>query len=64
MNEGLPKMVHSTEVNKPLSLSGGHSKIINSTEIAKPLYYQQLERSLNIQPFLSCVENLFREPVK
>ncbi|XP_075227688.1 chromatin-remodeling ATPase INO80 isoform X2 [Lycorma delicatula] len=63
MNEGLPKMVHSTEVNKPLSLSGGHSKIVNSTEIAKPLYYQQLERSLNIQPFLSCVENLFREPI-
>lgn len=64
MNEDLSKMVHSTEVNKPLSIPGGHSKIIDSTEIAKPLYYQQLERSLNIQPFLSCVENLFRDPIK
>lgn len=63
MNEDLSKMVHSTEVNKPLSMPAGQSKIINSTEIAKPLYYQQLERSLNIQPFLSCVENLFREPL-
>ncbi|RZF37180.1 hypothetical protein LSTR_LSTR009705 [Laodelphax striatellus] len=59
MNEELPKMVHSTDVKKPLPATDGHSKIANSSEIAKPLYYQQLERSLNIQPVLSSVESVF-----
>uniref|UniRef100_A0A1B6DCW5 Chromatin-remodeling ATPase INO80 n=1 Tax=Clastoptera arizonana TaxID=38151 RepID=A0A1B6DCW5_9HEMI len=32
-------------------------------DIAKPLHFQQLERSLNIHPFLSYVENVFKEPI-
>lgn len=39
------------------------SKMINK-EIAKPLHYQQLERSLNIQPFLSFVDSMFKEPIR
>ncbi|XP_054271279.1 chromatin-remodeling ATPase INO80 [Macrosteles quadrilineatus] len=33
-------------------------------EIAKPLYYQQLERSLDMQPFLSYVEEVFKQPFR
>lgn len=39
------------------------SKMVNK-EIAKPLHYQQLERSLNIQPFLSFVDSMFTEPIR
>jgi hypothetical protein len=43
-------------------MSEEKSTIMINKEIAKPLYYQQLERSLDIQPFLSYVENLFKQP--
>ncbi|XP_039288184.1 chromatin-remodeling ATPase INO80 [Nilaparvata lugens] len=58
MNEELPKMVHASDVKKPLPANDSHSKIAKSSEIAKPLYYQQLERSLNLQPALSSCESL------
>jgi hypothetical protein len=34
------------------------------TEMAAPLHLQRLERSLNIQPFLSQVNELFREQIR
>ncbi|KAL1138653.1 hypothetical protein AAG570_008715 [Ranatra chinensis] len=38
-------------------------KMVVKTEIAKPLHYQQLEKSLNIEPFLSCVEDFLQQPL-
>lgn len=37
---------------------------MNNNKIAAPLYYQQLEQSLNLNPLLNYVENLYSIPVQ
>ena len=33
-------------------------------ELAKPLHLQHLERNLNVEPFLSYVEHIFKNPIR
>lgn len=37
--------------------------MVVKTEIAKPLYYQKLEKSLDIAPFLTYVEDFLKQPL-
>ncbi|XP_014251145.1 putative DNA helicase Ino80 isoform X2 [Cimex lectularius] len=39
------------------------SKMVVKTEIAKPLHHQQLEKSLDIESFLTFVEEFLKQPV-
>lgn len=44
-------------------MSDDRTKMVVKTEIAKPLYYQKLEKCLDIAPFLSHVEDILKQPL-
>lgn len=45
------------------SMTDDKTNMVVKTEIAKPLYYQKLEKSLDIAPFLTYVEDFLKQPL-